>query len=49
MHSFFYNMLPFSFPKMWITNRDRNQDRILRNADNLYIPQHTYASLKRMP
>jgi hypothetical protein len=49
MHSFFHNMLPFSFRQMWLTNRDRNQDRILRNADNLYIPQHNYASLKRMP
>jgi hypothetical protein len=49
MHSFAHNMLPFSFRQMWITNRDRNPDGVLRNADHLYIPQHNYASLKRMP
>ncbi len=27
----------------------KNSDRVLRNADLLYIPQHNYASLKRMP
>jgi hypothetical protein len=42
-------MLPFSFRQMWTPNRDRNPDRVLRNADHLYIPQHNYASLKRMP
>jgi hypothetical protein len=49
MHSFAHNMLPFSFRQMWTTNRDRNPDRVLHNADHLYIPQHNYASLKRMP
>jgi hypothetical protein len=36
MHSFAHNMLPFSFRQMWITNRDRNPDRVLRNADHVY-------------
>jgi hypothetical protein len=49
MHSFAHNMLPFSFRQMWVTNRDRNPDRVLRNADHLYIQPHNYASLKRMP
>jgi hypothetical protein len=49
MHSFAHNMLPFSFQQMWVTNRDRNPERVLRNADHLYIQPHNYASLKRMP
>jgi hypothetical protein len=34
---------------MWALNRERNPDRILRNADQLYVPPHNYATLKRMP
>jgi hypothetical protein len=49
MHSFTHSMLPLSFSQMWVTNRIRNPERVLRNADLLYIPQHNYASLKRMP
>ena len=49
MHSFTHNLLPFSFNQMWVTNRTRNPERVLRNADHLYIPHHNYASLKRMP
>ncbi len=30
-------------------NRERNLKRELRNANDLYIPAHNYATLKRMP
>jgi hypothetical protein len=49
MHSFTHNLLPLSFHHMWALNRERNPDRILRNADQLYVPPHNYATLKRMP
>jgi hypothetical protein len=49
MHSFTHNLLLFSFNRMWITNRIRNPEHVLRNAGHLYIPHHNYASLKRMP
>jgi hypothetical protein len=49
MHSYFHNSLPFSFRNLWLTNRERLPARELRNADQLYIPAHNYATLKRMP
>jgi hypothetical protein len=49
MHGFTHNKLPMSFHRMWTTNRERFPDRILRNAENLFIPSHNYATLKRMP
>ncbi len=49
MHSFTHNKLPMSFHRMWTTNRERFPDRILRNADSLFIQSHNYATLKRMP
>ncbi len=49
MHSYTHNLLPISFHHMWTLNRERNPDRILRNADQLYVPPHNYATLKRMP
>ncbi len=49
MHSFTNNLLPFSFRGTWITNRERISEREPRNADQLYVPQHYYATLKRMP
>ena len=33
----------------WITNRVRNPNLDLRNADSLYIPAHHFASVKRLP
>ncbi len=42
-------MLPVSFYQMWTYNRERNPDRLLRNADDLYVPSHHFATLKRMP
>jgi hypothetical protein len=35
MHSFTHYLLPISFHQMWISNRERNLDRVLRNADQL--------------
>jgi hypothetical protein len=49
MHSFYHNKLPESFYRMWLSNRERNPERVLRNADQLYIPAHNYATLKRLP
>jgi hypothetical protein len=49
MHKFKHNKLPFSFSETWITNRARNPDIILRNADNYYIPAHNLATVKRFP
>jgi hypothetical protein len=49
MHSFIHHKLPFSFNETWTFNRDRNQNRQLRNANELYIPAHHYATLQRFP
>jgi hypothetical protein len=49
MHSFYHNILPESFNRMWLSNRERYPERVLRNADQLYIPAHNYATLKRLP
>ncbi len=49
MHSFFHKTLPISFHKRWITNRERQPERILWNADLLFISQHNFATIKRMP
>jgi hypothetical protein len=48
MHNYVNQKLPLSFSNTWITNRERLLDRELRNADNLYIFPHKYATLKRM-
>jgi hypothetical protein len=49
MHKFSHKNLPLSFHEMWTTNRERNPNIALRNADNLYVPAHNYATLKRLP
>ena len=49
MHSFNFNTLPITFAETWILNRVRNPERNLRNADDLYIPAHKFATLKRLP
>jgi hypothetical protein len=49
MHSFHHNLFPPSFNEMWLTNRNRQPERELRNADQLYIPPHRFATLKRLP
>jgi hypothetical protein len=49
MHKFTHGKLPLSFHETWITNRVRNPNLDLRNADSLYIPAHHFASVKRLP
>ena len=49
MHSFAHQKLPLSFNEMWITNRARNPNRILRDASDLYVPPHRIEIVKRMP
>jgi hypothetical protein len=49
MHSFYHNKLPDSFNEMWVSNRIRNSDIVLRNVDNLYVPAHHFATTKRFP
>jgi hypothetical protein len=49
MHSYFHHNLPFSFEQLWITNRDHLPNRVLRNANDLRIPPHHYASFKKLP
>ncbi len=49
MHKFKHNKLPFSFSETWITNKARNPDIILRNADNYYVPAHNLATIKWFP
>jgi hypothetical protein len=33
----------------WIQNRNRNPDLALRNANNLYVPAHHFATTQRFP
>ncbi len=49
MHNFSHGRLPLSFTEMWKTNRARNPDVVLRNADDYYVPAHKMASVKRFP
>jgi hypothetical protein len=49
MHNFAHGRLPLSYTDMWITNRIRNPDLVLRNADDYYVPAHKLASVKRFP
>jgi hypothetical protein len=34
---------------MWITNRHKNPNLELRNADDYYVPPHNFATTKRFP
>jgi hypothetical protein len=38
-----------SFSVTWISNRTRNPEIALRNADDLYVPAHHFATTKRFP
>ena len=49
MHDYFHGRLPLSFNEIWIQNRNRNPDLALRNANNLYVPAHHFATTKRFP
>jgi hypothetical protein len=49
MHSFVHKKLPLSFHGIWRTNRERNPNRELRDADDLYVPAHRLELIKRLP
>ncbi len=42
-------MLPISFANTWMTNIERNPERTLRNANDLFIPPHRVEFVKRLP
>jgi hypothetical protein len=49
MHSFHFKILPISFANTWMTNIERNPERALRNANDLFIPPHRVEFVKRLP
>jgi hypothetical protein len=49
MHCYVHLRLPLSFHELWPYNRDVNPERVLRNANNLRIPPHHFATIKRLP
>jgi hypothetical protein len=49
MHNYVNHRLPFSFNEIWIFNHERNPNRVLRNANDLYVPAHNFATIKRLP
>jgi hypothetical protein len=49
MHKYSNLNLPLSFHEVWTLNRNHNPARLLRNANDLRIPPHNYATLKRLP
>ena len=49
MHSYIHHKLPFSFNEMWSFNHERNPNRVLRNANDLDVPAHHLATVKRFP
>jgi hypothetical protein len=49
MLSYMFGNVPPSFFEMWLTNRERNAMRVLRNADDIYVPPHRIELYKRMP
>jgi hypothetical protein len=49
MHNYSNQQLPFSFNELWLTNIMRNPNRALRNANDLFVPAHHLASVKRFP
>jgi hypothetical protein len=49
MHNFHFKKLPLSFANTWMTNIERNPERDLRNANDLYIPPHRVELVKRLP
>jgi Reverse transcriptase (RNA-dependent DNA polymerase) len=48
-HSIVHKYSPLSLHNTWITNMDRNPDRILRDADELYIPIANSDQTKKLP
>jgi hypothetical protein len=48
MQSFHFKLLPLSFANTW-TNLERNPERALRNANDLFIPPHRVEFVKCLP
>jgi hypothetical protein len=46
MHTFHFKQLPLSFADTWTTNIERNPERALRNANDLFIPPHRVEFVK---
>jgi hypothetical protein len=49
MYDYLHGSLPLSFNEMLMQNRNRNPDLALRNANNLSVPAHHFATTKRFP
>jgi hypothetical protein len=49
MHNFHFKRLPLSFANTWMSNIEKNPERALRNANDLYIPPHRVEIVKRLP
>jgi Reverse transcriptase (RNA-dependent DNA polymerase) len=49
MHSIIYNYGPPIFANQWITNNARNQNILLRNADDIYVPIVTSEQVNKLP
>jgi hypothetical protein len=51
MHSYTHkkNKLPLSFHETWTLNLNRNPNCLLRNANDLFVPAHHFATVKRFP
>jgi hypothetical protein len=49
MHNYYFNKLPLSFNEIWLSNRQRNPARELRDSDDYFIPAHRVEIVKRMP
>ena len=44
MHNYTHRKLPLSFHEIWTANLNRNPERQLRNANDLFIPAHHFAT-----
>jgi hypothetical protein len=49
MHKYHFRKLPLSFAELWQTNHQRNPERILRDAEDYYLPPYRIEIVKRMP
>jgi hypothetical protein len=49
MHNYIHQRLPFSFNETWLFNHMRNPERELRNANDLFVAAHHFATVKRFP
>jgi hypothetical protein len=49
MHNYIHQRLPFSFNETWLFNFMRNPNQELRNANDLYVPAHHFATVKCFP